>query len=142
MRLEAVPVLIARRYSYEAFSILTECGVIVHQMYNQRYANHDADLANRVRDKRLLGYHDVRVGNDPDERLLKFVHVNLPLLMDGARAKFDEHRELLDEYVNSDMGYPEFVSKVRGRYNEEREHTDYEGFGYEESDYEQGDDDF
>jgi hypothetical protein len=37
----------------------------------------DADLANRVRDKRLLGYHDVRVGNDPDERLLKFVHVNL-----------------------------------------------------------------
>jgi hypothetical protein len=62
--------------------------------------------------------------------------------MDGARAKFDEHRELLDEYVNSDMGYPEFVSKVRGRYNEEREHTDYEGSGYDESDYEQGDDDF
>jgi len=111
-------------------------------MYNQRYANHDADLANRVRDKRLLGYHDVRVGNDPDERLVKFVHVNLPLLMDGARAKFDEQRELLYEYVNSDMGYPEFISKVRGRYNEEREHTDYEGFGYDESVYEQGDDDF
>jgi len=140
--LDAVPVLIARRYSYEAFSILTECGVIVHQMYNQRYANHDADLANRVRDKRLLGYHDVRVGNDPDERLLKFVHVNLPLLMDWARAKFDEHRELLGEYVNTDMGYPEFVAKVRGRYKEEREQTDYEGFVSAESDYHQGEDDF
>ncbi len=44
--------------------------------------------------------------------------------------------------MNSDMGYPEFVSKVRGRYNEEREHTDYEGVGYDESDYEQGEDDF
>ena len=62
--------------------------------------------------------------------------------MDGARAKFDERRELLDEYVNTDMRYPEFVAKVRGRYSEEREEADYEGFGYDESDYEQGDDDF
>jgi hypothetical protein len=62
--------------------------------------------------------------------------------MDGARTKFDEHRELLDEYVNTDMGYPEFVAEARGRYNEEGEHPDYEGFGHDESDYELGDEDF
>lgn len=69
--LDAVPVMIVRRYAYEAFSVLTDCGVLVHQMYNQRYAQADAALAGRVKDKKLLGYHDVRVGNDPDERLIR-----------------------------------------------------------------------
>jgi hypothetical protein len=122
--LDAIPVLIVRRYSYEAFSILSECGVIVHQMYNQRYANTDAELANRVRDKRLLGYHDVRAGNEPDQRLLKFIQVNLPKLLMVARVKFDHRRELLEEYVNTDMGYPEFVARIRGRYVEEPDYSD------------------
>jgi hypothetical protein len=29
-------------------------------------------LAAKVRDKMLLGYHDVRLGNQPDARLVKF----------------------------------------------------------------------
>jgi hypothetical protein len=133
--LDAVPVLITRRYSYEAFSVLTECGVIVHQMYNQRYANADAELATKVRDKRLLGYHDVRVGNDPDERLMRFVHVNLPKLLEGAREKFDARKELLDQYVNTDMAYAEFVAKVRGRFVEQPDYSagDLEGYGQEDS---------
>jgi hypothetical protein len=140
--LDAIPVLITRRYSYEAFSVLTECGVIIHQMYNRRYANYDKDLANRVRDKKLLGYHDVRVGNDPDDRLLKFVHVNLPQLVDAARSKFEEKRELLSEYVNSAMGYGEFVAKVRGRDVREPEQANYDGFGVDESElYDGGDED-
>lgn len=123
--LDVVPVLIARRYAYEAFSVLTDCGVIVHQMYNQRYAQADAALAEKVKDKRLLGYHDVRVGNEPDQRLITFVHGNLPNLLPGARAKFDENKELLEEYVTSDMGYAEFVTRVRGRYEEEPEEGGY-----------------
>jgi hypothetical protein len=113
--LDAVPVLVVRRYAYEAFSVLTECGVIVHQMYNQRYAQADAALAEKVRGKRTLGYHDVRVGNEPDERLIKFIHVNLPIVLEGARAKFDEKKELVDEYARGGMKYPEFVARVRGR---------------------------
>src|SRR2546428_8686859 len=75
--LNAVPVLIGRRMPYVTFSVLSACGVVLHQTYNQLYANADRALAERVREKRLLGYHDIRVGNDPDERLLKFVPVNL-----------------------------------------------------------------
>lgn len=124
--LDVVPVLIARRYSYEAFSVLTECGVIVHQMYNQLYAQADAPLAERVKNKRLLGYHDVKVGNEPDDRLLKFVNVNLPRLLSSAREKFDEKKELLEEYVTTNMGYAEFVAKARGRFNEESEDAGYD----------------
>jgi hypothetical protein len=113
--LDAVPVLIVRRYAYEAFSVLSDCGVIVHQMYNQRYANADAALAEKVKDKRMLGYHDVRVGNVPDERLLRFVRVNLPALIEGARPKFEENRELLEEYASGRIGHGEFVARVRGR---------------------------
>jgi hypothetical protein len=95
--------------------VLTECGVIVHQMYNQRYAQADAALAEKVRDKRTLGYHDVRVGNEPDGRLIKFIHVNLPIVLKGARVKFDEKKELVGEYARGGMKYPEFVARVRGR---------------------------
>ena len=64
-----------------------------------RSANADRALAERVKEKRLRGYHDVRVGHDPDER-------NLPLLLAGARVKFDEKKELLEAYAQEGgMGY-------------------------------------
>lgn len=83
--LNAVPVLIARRIAYETFSVLNACGVLIHQTYNQMYPKHDEGLADSVRQKHLLGYHDVRVGNEPDARLRKFLQVNLPDLWDEAR---------------------------------------------------------
>lgn len=119
--LDAVPVLIVRRYAYEAYSVLTDCGVILHQMYNQRYATADAAIAERVKDKRLLGYHDVRVGNDPDERLTRFIETNLPRLLPGARAKFDKMHETLEEYANEAISHGQFVARVRGREEEPRD---------------------
>ena len=117
--LDAVPVLIVRRYAYEAFSVLTDCGVLVHQMYNQRYANADRALAERVKDKRLLGYHDVRVGNDADERLIKFVHANLPMLLARARGKFNDKKELLEAYAHEGRdGIWGVCGTVRGRASE------------------------
>jgi hypothetical protein len=61
----AVPILIARRISYVLRSEVFEpCEAIIHQTFNQRYLNSDAELASRVRDKRLLGFHDVPVGTN------------------------------------------------------------------------------
>src|SRR4029077_2954649 len=119
--LNAVPVLIARRIAYETFSVLNACGVLIHQTYNQLYPKADEELATKVRDKRLLGYHDVRVGNEPDARLKKFLQVNLPNLWDEAREKFDEHRELICGFANKTVSYGELVAKVRGRGEEELE---------------------
>lgn len=53
-------------------------------MYNQLYPNADADLAARVRDKHMLGYSDVRVGNQPDARLLRFFGNSLPLVAEES----------------------------------------------------------
>jgi hypothetical protein len=96
---EAVPVLIARRIAYVLRSEVFEpCGVIIHETYNQRYPASGERLAAQVRDKRLLGYHDVRVGNEPDARLTKFLHKNLPAVLPKARRKFEEHKDLLKAF--------------------------------------------
>jgi hypothetical protein len=117
----AVPVLIARRISYVLRSEVFEpCGVIIHQTYNQRYPRSGAELASHVRDKRLLGFHDVRVGNEPDARLVKFVHVNLPAVLPKARKKFDEHKDLLKAFGDRSLSYLDFhvaLNTRRGKYD-------------------------
>jgi hypothetical protein len=61
--------------------------------------------------------------------------VNLPKLLEGAREKSDARKELLDQYVNTDMVYAEFVAKVRGRFVEKPDYSaaDLEGYGQEDS---------
>ncbi len=112
--LNAVPVLIARRIPYATFSVLNRCGVIVHQLYGQIYPEADAALAAKARDKNLLGYHDIRVGNKPDERLTKFISVNLPEVVQPAREKFDLWRTEIEEYAAGQVPYSKFVAKLKG----------------------------
>jgi hypothetical protein len=63
--LDSVPVLIARRYPFVTFSLLNRCGVILHQTYNQLLPYTASDLAAKAKHKRLLGYHDIRIGSEP-----------------------------------------------------------------------------
>lgn len=113
--IRAVPVLIARRIAYSTFSILHTCGVLVHETFNQLYPFSDADLASLVREKTLLGYHDVRVGNLPDARLSTFIHRHLPTLLPNARERFAKYFDLLSDYGNGVIQYPEFAWRVRRR---------------------------
>ena len=112
--LDAVPLLIARRIAFVTFSVLHPCGVLFHQTYNQRYPNADRALAERAADKHLLGYHDIRVGNEPDARLTKFVET-LPTLIEPARAKFGKFKDLLCDFGSRTIDYPEFAARVRRR---------------------------
>jgi hypothetical protein len=116
LALDAVPVFIARRIPYVTFAILSKCGFIFHQTYNQLLPATAADLAAKVRDKTTLGYHDVRTGNEPDARLLKFVTVNLPKIAAEARTKFDSHKDLLESYASGGMPYDEFAARVIRRW--------------------------
>jgi len=119
--IDAVPVLIARRIHYSTFSILNPTGVIIHQTYNQLYPYADAGLADLVRRKDLLGYHDVRVGNEPDARLRKFLTKDLPSLMVEARERFSNYADLLQRYGNRDIPYERFAWQVRRRQKGESE---------------------
>lgn len=113
--LDVVPVLIARRIHYSTFSVLNPCGVIIHQTYNQLYPDSAWELASKVRDKQLLGYHDVRLGNHPDQRLVRFIHENLPRLLLGSRLSFDAFKDLLSYYANGIHSYKSFAARVKRR---------------------------
>jgi len=121
LALDAVPVLIARRIHFSTFAVFSKCGVIVHQTYNQLLPQAEAELAAKVRDKTLLGFHDVRLGNQPDARLVKFVTVNLPKVAAEARTKFQDHKDLLQAYAVGGMDYHEFAGRVLRRWRGENE---------------------
>lgn len=112
---DAVPVLIARRIPFVTFRLLSPCGLIIHQTYNQLYPGSEIELVNKLREKTLLGYHDIRLGNQPDARLKKFLCTNLPRVLPDARSRFDQYRDLLDSYARGDMPYEEFAARVRRR---------------------------
>ena len=116
VRLDAVPILIARRIPYVTIRVLHGCGVVFHETYTQLYPAADADLATQARDKRLLGYHDIRVGNRPDGRLSRFITGQLPRLMRDAREKFRANRDLLEGYAGGEP-YKAVAAQVllRGR---------------------------
>jgi hypothetical protein len=119
--LDAIPVLIARRIHYATFAVFSKCGFIFHQTYNQLFPSSFAELASKASDKNMLGYHDIRVGNTPDARLLKFITVDLPKIAAAARAKFNAHKDLLEPYANDEMPYDEFAGRVLRRWRGENE---------------------
>jgi hypothetical protein len=123
--LDAIPVLIGRRIPFVTFKLLNACGAIVHQTYNQLFPASAADLAAQVRHKDLLGYHDVRTGNEPDRRLLSFVG-HLPQLLINARPVYDEYQDLLANYASGDLEYHEFAARVRRRKAGTNEDHDWE----------------
>lgn len=112
-QLDVVPILIARRLPYVTSRLLIPCGVLVHETYNQRLPQAEADLATDAMDKNLLGFHDIRLGNEPDKRLIRFVHDLLPKLIPEARDKFDDNRALLCEFANQEISYDEFSQEAR-----------------------------
>jgi len=116
--LNAVPVMIARRIAYVTFSVLNPCGLIFHQNYNQLFPNSNSLLANKARDKNLLGYHDVRVGNEPDKRLAAFLHTNLPKVLPTARRNFEIFKDLLAKYGAGKLRYDVFAAKAAKRAHE------------------------
>ena len=86
--LDLVPILIGRRIHYTTTRLLVPRGGIVRETYNQRIPETDVWLAQRAKSKQLLGYHDIRLGNQPDARMLGFAE-QLPSLLPTARRKFE-----------------------------------------------------
>ena len=111
-QLDIVPVLIGRRIPFVTFRLLNPCGVLLHQTYNQLYPQAERELAAKARDKNLLGYHDIRVGNQPDARLLRFVGENLASVIMGARGRYDEYKDLLHGYACGQLSYRVFAHRV------------------------------
>lgn len=123
---DAVPILIARRIHVSTLMALTRCGLLIHQNYNQLFPTADTLLADRAKHKDLLGYHDIRIGNVPDARLLKFVGTNLPKITNTARERFDANKDLIHRYVVNDINYGQFVARLRRREAGKNEDNDWD----------------
>lgn len=102
-RLDSVPVLIARRFPFITFNLIVQAGGLVHQVFNQLFPSADVRLAQQAAHKDLLGFHDIRVGNEPDARLLKFIHTDLPQLLPAARETFNKYKPLLLKFSESQL---------------------------------------
>lgn len=126
--LDCVPVLVARRFPRSTFEILGLCGVVLHQTLNQLYHFADKDLADRAMRQDSLDFDDIRVGDKPDARLLRFIGTTLPEVLPCARARFDKFKDLLACYASREMQYFEFSGRVRLR-----------AAGKEEADWEDAD---
>lgn len=113
--IEAVPVLIARRIPFITFRLLNLSGGIVHQNYNQLYQDVDKELADKAKAKNLLGYHDVRVGNEPDRRMLKFICENLPKTAEELKDRFREFGNLHARYGKGEIEYEEWRKEILTR---------------------------
>ena len=124
LALDVVPVIIARRIPFVTFKLLSTCGAIIHQTYNQLLPSSEAALAEQASNKDLLGYHDIRLGNTADARMIKFIGQNMPLVAVDARAKYDEFKDLLESFATGDMPYDEFAGRVRRRSHGEAEDFD------------------
>jgi len=134
--LDTVPVLIGRRIPYVTYSVFNPCGVVIHQTYNQRYPAADSALAEKAKHKDLLGYHDIRLGNEPDKRLLKFIQKDLPGLLPEMRDRFERFKDLLLDYVEGRKSYKSFSARVKRRLRGEPEDLPV----FDEEHYEEGED--
>ncbi|TXN01385.1 hypothetical protein FV222_10730 [Methylobacterium sp. WL103] len=115
LSLDCIPVLIARRIPYVTFKLLNACGWVIHQNFNQIMPNHLRDVVDVAKDKKILGYHDLRVGNIPDARLLKFIQRDMVPSAIQARARFNKYKDLLERFATKDISYAEFAARLRRR---------------------------
>lgn len=121
---DTVPVLIGRRIPYVTFRLLWACGALVFENFNQLYPEAEAALAVDVQEKSNLGYHDVRVGSEPNPRLLRFLAETLSARAESARERFNQFRDLALEFGTGEMDYASFAARVRRRENGQPEDFD------------------
>ena len=133
---DTLPVLIGRRIPYVTRRLLETCGVLLFENYNQLYPNADAAIAAQ---KDLLGYHDIRVGNQPNARLLQFIIETLPAYAEEARARFDQYKDLLWQFASGALYYAAFAARVRRREQGQPEDSDEPPEpDFDPNDYEEG----
>jgi hypothetical protein len=111
--LDVVPVLIARRIHYSTKFLLEPCGVVLWETLRQRYPASAAELASKVSNKNMLGYHDIVLGSEPDPQLIRFIHEMLPDALEAARERFSDHRSLLGSFGDREISYKEFRDELR-----------------------------
>ena len=122
--IDAIPVMIARRLHYTTRSnFLEPAGIIAHESLFQYYPIEHADLAERVKNARLLGFTDVTASEEPHPRTQRFFNELLPRVVDHMAKRWFANRTELVAYARGDINlaqlYTEIDSPAGGKWDDQ-----------------------
>lgn len=110
LRIDAVPLLVARKTSYIARVILTELGIVYFESFRQVFSQRVAHMLKDIQHTDMLGYKDVvAVDVVANPHLVAFLQNTVPAQLAEQRAQWDTMHDLLHEFAikrnlgNSDM---------------------------------------
>lgn len=110
---DTVPCLIARRIHYTTTAnLLIPAGIISHERYYQYYPSESAHLAASVKEKRSLGFSDVRATELPDKRTVKFITNDLPSVGDYMAERFRRNRKALSAFLAGDIYLAQLYNEI------------------------------
>lgn len=136
LRLNALPVLICRKVTYDLFLMFKQIGALAFQTHGQRFPEDFGVRLARVQHRDGLGFADIRYGAEPSPGLLRFLGVTLPGLLSDRLVLFREKKALLEEYAFNRLEedlvgpqrnrlYAEFYQRLkRGNGDDEGEEED------------------
>jgi len=112
-QMKSIPVIIDRRIHYTTkTNFLTPAGIIAHESYYQYYPSEYSELAEKVKNKRLLGFTDVRATEDPDVRTIKFFNELLPRVIEDMSKKWSRNKEALYDYATGGMNLSQLYTII------------------------------
>jgi hypothetical protein len=135
--LGAIPVLIARRLHYTSMTNLLEpAGIIAHETYHQYYPADRAELAEKVKHKRSLGFTDVLPADAPHPRTVKFFTTTLPTIVDRMAARWRANKDDLLQYAHREINqaqlYTAIGSRAGGKWSEPEDNAPPDDAHYDE----------
>lgn len=123
---DCVPVLVGRRIPFVTRLLFEQCGFVFFESFNQLYPSSETALAALASDKDLLGFHDIRVGNEPSPLLQSFVSNDLIPRARGGRQLFRQYSDLVFGFGTGEYSYQSFAARVRRRRSGRNEDSDEE----------------
>ncbi len=78
IRHDALPVLICRKVLYPLFLLFKQIGGLAFPMHAQVFPEDFTDWLAPIKHRDGLGFADIRFGDDPPSRLVRFLSVTVP----------------------------------------------------------------
>lgn len=108
-----IPLLVARRFHYTTITnLLAPSGILYHQTFFQYYPADQEELAAQVREKRSLGFSDVRATETPHSATLNYFRNILPSAVAPAAQKWKAHADVLLAYACDEIPIREVYAAI------------------------------
>ena len=126
LELNVPPILIGRRIPFVTRRLLQPTGMLLWETRHQFYPAEFDNIAAQMKDKKSLGFFDIRVTDHPTKQLSDFITRIIPEEISNAVERFNKYKDLLEAFATYEMTYKEFAARVRRRELGQNEDSDEE----------------